>query len=435
MGLFVVGRLADRHGIRVQLRPSGEQAGTTSLVMLPDAITHGGGGERAAARRTTSRSPGSSRSSRRPAAARPRHRRCAPPPNSASTTARYEDAPDDSRELDPVGRSLMREERRAAAGGPGADGAERPRGPDEAAAVRPRRTPQHAPRVRLRARRHDGAAGARRLPAAGTPGTTQAAAARLRPAVRGRRPAAGRRTATATPAADSRGYPSSSGYPDAAAMRSRAQATRRSDPQTASRLRRASPTRTTGRSRTRTGAATGPVRPSRKRNLPPAADGREPDRVGFDRPGPAPSTRHALTDAGLPRRGASRERQRSGSRRRRTSEPRSRSGQPAPATEPAADDWRSANDERWQRAEQLREPKAGGVTSSGLPRRVPKANLVEGTAETDPAGRPPGLPRPRGRPGQVEQPAPRRPAGTQRGSGHERTRARPGQHLQPGALV
>ena len=35
MGLFVVGRLADRHGIRVQLRPSGEQAGTTSLVMLP----------------------------------------------------------------------------------------------------------------------------------------------------------------------------------------------------------------------------------------------------------------------------------------------------------------------------------------------------------------------------------------------------------------
>ncbi|MEU0602590.1 nitrate- and nitrite sensing domain-containing protein, partial [Streptomyces sp. NPDC006393] len=45
MGLFVVGRLADRHGIRVQLRPSGEQAGTTSLVMLPDAITHGGGGE------------------------------------------------------------------------------------------------------------------------------------------------------------------------------------------------------------------------------------------------------------------------------------------------------------------------------------------------------------------------------------------------------
>ncbi|KAB8156717.1 HAMP domain-containing protein [Streptomyces sp. 3MP-14] len=45
MGLFVVGRLASRHGIRVQLRPSGEQSGTTSLVMLPESITHGGGGQ------------------------------------------------------------------------------------------------------------------------------------------------------------------------------------------------------------------------------------------------------------------------------------------------------------------------------------------------------------------------------------------------------
>ncbi|WP_370592632.1 nitrate- and nitrite sensing domain-containing protein [Streptomyces sp. NBRC 109706] len=47
MGLFVVGRLAARHGIRVQLRPSGEQTGTTSLVMLPEGITHGGGGQAA----------------------------------------------------------------------------------------------------------------------------------------------------------------------------------------------------------------------------------------------------------------------------------------------------------------------------------------------------------------------------------------------------
>ncbi|MEY9966330.1 signal transduction histidine kinase [Streptacidiphilus sp. MAP12-16] len=39
MGLFVVGRLAERHGIRVQLRPSGESAGTTSLVMVPDHLT------------------------------------------------------------------------------------------------------------------------------------------------------------------------------------------------------------------------------------------------------------------------------------------------------------------------------------------------------------------------------------------------------------
>jgi signal transduction histidine kinase len=39
MGLYVVGRLAMRHGVRVQLRPSGESAGTTSLVMLPESLT------------------------------------------------------------------------------------------------------------------------------------------------------------------------------------------------------------------------------------------------------------------------------------------------------------------------------------------------------------------------------------------------------------
>ncbi|MEU7168183.1 nitrate- and nitrite sensing domain-containing protein [Streptomyces morookaense] len=58
---------------------------------------------------------------------------------------------------------------------------------------------------------------------------------------------------------------------------------------------------------------------------------------------------------------------------------------PAAAAAPAP----SANDERWRRAEQVREPAAGGITASGLPRRVPRANLVEGTAEqgqTTPTG-------------------------------------------------
>ncbi|MEV7392982.1 MULTISPECIES: nitrate- and nitrite sensing domain-containing protein [unclassified Streptomyces] len=45
MGLFVVGRLADRHGIRVQLRPSSAESGTTSLVMLPGTITWHSGAE------------------------------------------------------------------------------------------------------------------------------------------------------------------------------------------------------------------------------------------------------------------------------------------------------------------------------------------------------------------------------------------------------
>ncbi|MFF2353853.1 nitrate- and nitrite sensing domain-containing protein [Kitasatospora sp. NPDC058115] len=55
--------------------------------------------------------------------------------------------------------------------------------------------------------------------------------------------------------------------------------------------------------------------------------------------------------------------------------------QPQPGDAP----WRpSANDERWRRAEQVREPSTSGVTMSGLPRRTPQANLVSGTAEASP---------------------------------------------------
>ncbi|MCZ1007309.1 nitrate- and nitrite sensing domain-containing protein [Streptomyces lydicus] len=44
--------------------------------------------------------------------------------------------------------------------------------------------------------------------------------------------------------------------------------------------------------------------------------------------------------------------------------------------------WRSSpNDETWRQAEQIRQPAAGGITTSGLPRRVPRANLVAGTAQ------------------------------------------------------
>ncbi|MGF1429741.1 sensor histidine kinase, partial [Kitasatospora sp. LaBMicrA B282] len=41
MGLFVVGRLSLRHGIRIQLRPS-DSGGTTALVMLPTDVTNSG---------------------------------------------------------------------------------------------------------------------------------------------------------------------------------------------------------------------------------------------------------------------------------------------------------------------------------------------------------------------------------------------------------
>ncbi|MFB7637135.1 histidine kinase, partial [Streptomyces sp. NPDC056149] len=47
--------------------------------------------------------------------------------------------------------------------------------------------------------------------------------------------------------------------------------------------------------------------------------------------------------------------------------------------------WRtSPNDEVWRQAEQVRQPASGGVTTSGLPRRVPRANLVAGTAQQQP---------------------------------------------------
>lgn len=44
--------------------------------------------------------------------------------------------------------------------------------------------------------------------------------------------------------------------------------------------------------------------------------------------------------------------------------------------------WRaSPNDELGRQAERVKKPAAGGITTSGLPRRVPRANLVPGTAQ------------------------------------------------------
>ncbi|GGR16332.1 sensor histidine kinase [Streptomyces aurantiogriseus] len=52
------------------------------------------------------------------------------------------------------------------------------------------------------------------------------------------------------------------------------------------------------------------------------------------------------------------------------------------ATGATASSWRtSPNDELVRQAERVRQPAAGGVTTSGLPRRVPRANLVPGTAQ------------------------------------------------------
>ncbi|MFF0018207.1 nitrate- and nitrite sensing domain-containing protein [Streptomyces sp. NPDC005374] len=54
----------------------------------------------------------------------------------------------------------------------------------------------------------------------------------------------------------------------------------------------------------------------------------------------------------------------------------------APQRPAASAGWRSSpNDDLVRQAERVRQPAAGGVTTSGLPRRVPRANLVPGTAQ------------------------------------------------------
>ncbi|GGU44952.1 histidine kinase [Streptomyces albospinus] len=59
-----------------------------------------------------------------------------------------------------------------------------------------------------------------------------------------------------------------------------------------------------------------------------------------------------------------------------------RGAAPAPEPADATAQWRtSPNDDTWRQAEQIRQPASGGVTTSGLPRRVPRANLVAGTAQ------------------------------------------------------
>ncbi|MDP9860919.1 MULTISPECIES: sensor histidine kinase [Streptosporangium] len=55
----------------------------------------------------------------------------------------------------------------------------------------------------------------------------------------------------------------------------------------------------------------------------------------------------------------------------------------ADAPAPASDAWSSPADVGWQAAQAASEPSLGGITGSGLPKRVPKANLVPGTAAPD----------------------------------------------------
>jgi hypothetical protein len=58
---------------------------------------------------------------------------------------------------------------------------------------------------------------------------------------------------------------------------------------------------------------------------------------------------------------------------------------PAPAPAPTGTDgWRTAADEGWSRAVKAAEPAAAGTTRSGLPKRVPQAQLVPGGVQSGP---------------------------------------------------
>ncbi|MFF5209865.1 nitrate- and nitrite sensing domain-containing protein [Streptosporangium sp. NPDC000396] len=58
--------------------------------------------------------------------------------------------------------------------------------------------------------------------------------------------------------------------------------------------------------------------------------------------------------------------------------------EPSSQHAPVADAWSSPADQGWQAAQAASDPSLGGITGSGLPKRVPKANLVPGTAAPDP---------------------------------------------------
>ncbi|WP_030928719.1 nitrate- and nitrite sensing domain-containing protein [Streptomyces sp. NRRL B-24720] len=362
MGLFVVGRLADRHGIRVQLRPSGEQAGTTSLVMLPDAITHGGGGELeplAAQDDFTVSSIIPQQQVFVPLPHQPQMRTAA---ELGFDDSRYEDPAVDPAQLDPVGRSLMREERRAALEAQA--GGERPQFQEDAFQGNAYQDASYAEDTYAQDPQQE------QYTQAAYDGSYDAYSSDSGYAEQSDYPSQGSYTEAAYAAAEStqRGYedqfaaqPHQGEWADQGAYQGAYEPMTQAEPESV-----------------------------------PSAPAEPQERVGFDRSGPTPNVGSEMTDAGLPRRGGQQHWQPTGrgndqsvaAQQQPQQQELPQRSSPAPQDGNGSDDWRSTNDERWERADKLREPKAGGVTPSGLPRRVPKANLVEGTAEQTQQGGP-----------------------------------------------
>ncbi|MFD5541725.1 nitrate- and nitrite sensing domain-containing protein [Streptomyces sp. NPDC127079] len=388
MGLFVVGRLSDRHGIRVQLRPSGEQAGTTSLVMLPDAITHGGGGEQQLDRdEFTVSQIIPEQQFQAENFAQPQLQPMRTAAELGFDDSRYSEVPDDIRDLDPVGRSLMREERRAAleAQAQPPQAAQLPGAPQETAEI-PAYTDEFD-------------SGRQGYDTSGTGFQEQPTGYDAQPSYQEQSqstydeqfyPQGGGQPQQHDPFS-SGAFPSGGGYPEPAYPEPVQE-----EPAAAE----AAAPEAFGSFRERDYQDDWPQQDGYQNGYPAqyapeaesaqAGDVDERNRVGFDRPGTAPAAGHRMTDAGLPRRGSLGGGTNGGNGTGGANGTSSAQQAPAPAAEPTTGEsnWRSQNDERWQQASALRKPKAGGVTSSGLPRRVPKANLVEGAAASTPQGGP-----------------------------------------------
>ncbi|MFJ2091758.1 nitrate- and nitrite sensing domain-containing protein [Streptomyces sp. NPDC087901] len=372
MGLFVVGRLSDRHGIRVQLRPSGEQAGTTSLVMLPDAITHGGGGDGAPAQDDFTVS--SIIPQQQAFDALPQQPQLRTAAELGFDDSRYEEPSADSAQLDPVGRSLMREERRAAL--EAQTGNESPPFPQQ---QEPQQQYSEAPYGEAPYAADQYA----QEPQAGGLQEQQYEQASYE--------------GTYDPYRGGTGYAEQPGYSGQAGYQETAYPAPQAPQPAYDEQYSAQPRQEEWADQSTYQGAYEPVAQAEAESVASAPTASQ-ESVGFDRSGPVPNSGHELTDAGLPRRGGQQHWQPTGRGNdqpvaaqeapQQQEELPQQQPSPAQADGAGSEDWRSANDERWERAEKLREPKAGGVTPSGLPRRVPKANLVEGTAEQTQQGGP-----------------------------------------------
>ena len=367
MGLFVVGRLADRHGIRVQLRPSGEQAGTTSLVMLPEPITHGGGGEDSAGGRS-SRSRGSCPSTGpQPGRCGPRPSASAPPPNSASTTRATSSG--GAASLDPVGRSLGERSRRATLEA----AARTPEAPARSGATPPGRR--------------------RRTARAGTgsyaPAQPQRPYAPGQPSAGGPQYGSWTTTGSGRPATRSpRATTAQDGYQQPRGRR-RQPYEPAAVPAACCGARRRPPDGQPGYGSPPSSAPGRVLRPVQALRRSRRRSARLPaERIRFTAP---PEQDRPSTEAGLRRRSR---RAAAANGSAATPGPSRQLGQSRPSRPQSrhrrrtGTDWRSHERRTLAPGRTVREPQAGGVTPSGLPRRVPRANLVAGAAEQTPQGGP-----------------------------------------------